>query len=163
MMTREGGAISDGGQEVNMENTSMEETVAESPYCMNLEPVSRNRYKELVNRYVGRDPFLMKMSEFSVELEDLPTVEAVDITNYLVLQTSYYTRQQMKAYKSLEAYNFFVSGWVHNLGTKRLHDDHRLVFARVSVCFYIVLCVKMLAVTAIMSTNMQHILTTTLD
>ncbi len=60
MMTREGGAISDGGQEVNMENTSMEETVAESPYCMNLEPVSRNRYKELVNRYVGRDPFLMR-------------------------------------------------------------------------------------------------------
>ncbi len=49
------------------------------------------------------------MSEFSVELEDLPTVEAVDITNYLVLQTSYYTRQQMKAYKSLEAYKFFVS------------------------------------------------------
>ncbi|XP_051996015.1 uncharacterized protein LOC127653381 [Xyrauchen texanus] len=74
----------------------------------------------------------MKMSEFSVELEDLPTVEAVDITNYLVLQTSYYTRQQMKAYKSLEAYNFFVSGWVHNLGTKRLHDDHHLVFARVN-------------------------------
>ncbi|XP_051966455.1 uncharacterized protein LOC127632032 [Xyrauchen texanus] len=129
-MTHEGVAISDGGQEVNMENTSMEETVAESPYCTNLEPVSRNRYKELVNAYVGRDPFLMKMSEFSVELEDLPTVEAVDITNYLVLQTSYYTRQQMKAYKSLEAYNFFVSGWVHNLGTKRLHDDHRLVFAR---------------------------------
>ncbi len=59
MMTCEGGAISDGGQEVNMENTSMEETVAECPYCMNLEPVSRNRYKELVNRYVGRDPFLM--------------------------------------------------------------------------------------------------------
>ncbi len=48
-MTREGGAISDGGQEVNMGNASMEETVAESPYCMNLEPVSRNRYKELVN------------------------------------------------------------------------------------------------------------------
>ncbi len=59
MMTREGGAISDGRQEVNMENTSMEETVAERPYCMNLEPVSRNRYKELVNRYVGCDPFLM--------------------------------------------------------------------------------------------------------
>ncbi|XP_051999340.1 uncharacterized protein LOC127655511 [Xyrauchen texanus] len=110
----------------------MLETVAESPYCTNFEPVSRNRYKELVNAYVGRDPFLMKMSEFSVELEDLPTVEAVDITNYLVLQTSYYTRQQMKAYKSLEAYNFFVSGWVHNLGTKRLHDDHRLVFAKVN-------------------------------
>ncbi len=88
----------------------MEETVAESPYCMNLEPVSRNRYKELVNRYVGRDPFLMKMSEFSVELEDLPTVEAVDITNYLVVQTSYYTRQQMKAYKVWRRTTFLSAG-----------------------------------------------------
>lgn len=123
-----------------MENTSIEETVAESQYCTDLDPVSRHRYKELINRYVGCDPYLMKMSEFSVELKDLPTVEAVDITNYLVLQTSYYTRQQMKAYKSLEAYNFFVNRWVHNLGVKRLHDDHRLVFARVSVCSYIFLC-----------------------
>lgn len=31
----------------------------------------------------------MKMSEFLVELKDLPTVKAVDITDYLVLQTSY--------------------------------------------------------------------------
>ncbi|XP_048023246.1 uncharacterized protein LOC125253351 isoform X1 [Megalobrama amblycephala] len=38
----------------------------------------------------------------------------------------------MKAYKSLEAYNFFVNGWVHNLGVKRLHDDHRLIFAGVN-------------------------------
>ncbi|KAG7471803.1 hypothetical protein MATL_G00101830 [Megalops atlanticus] len=38
----------------------------------------------------------------------------------------------MKAYKSMEAYNFFVSGWVHDLGTKVLHNDCRLVFARVN-------------------------------
>ncbi|XP_026049118.1 uncharacterized protein LOC113036816 isoform X1 [Astatotilapia calliptera] len=71
------------------------------------------------------------MSEYTTEVKDLPTIEAVDITNYLVLQTSYYTRQQMKAFKSLEAYNFFVSGWVHNLGTKRLRDGYSLVFARI--------------------------------
>ena len=114
-----------------------------------------------MNRYVGCDPYLMKMGEFSVELKDLLTVEAVDITNYLVLQTSYYTRHQIKAYKSLEAYNFFVRGWVHDLGTKQLYHDHCLVFARVSVCSYIDLCVKMPAVAAIISTNMQHILTMT--
>ena len=66
-----------------MENTYMEETVAESPYCTDLDPVSRQRYKELISRYVGRDPYLIKMSEFSVEIKDLPTIEAVDITNYL--------------------------------------------------------------------------------
>jgi len=74
----------------------------------------------------------MKRSDFSTEAKYLPAIEAVDITNYLVLQTSFYTRIQMKAYKSMEAYNFFVSGWVHDLGTKMLHNDCRLVFARVS-------------------------------
>ena len=59
-MTREGGASADGGQEVKMKNTSMEETVAESPYCTDLEPVSRQRYKQLIKKYVGRDPYLMK-------------------------------------------------------------------------------------------------------
>ncbi|XP_057708134.1 uncharacterized protein LOC130926863 [Corythoichthys intestinalis] len=115
-----------------MANTSMEETVAESQYCKDLDPISKQRYTKLISKYVGSDPYVMKMSEFSTELRDLPAVEAVDITNYLVLQTSYYTRQQMKAYKSLEAYNFFVSGWVNHLGTKRLRDNHRLVFARVN-------------------------------
>uniref|UniRef100_A0A1A8DBE7 SWIM-type domain-containing protein n=1 Tax=Nothobranchius kadleci TaxID=1051664 RepID=A0A1A8DBE7_NOTKA len=110
----------------------MEETFAESPYYEALDVDSKQMYKDLISRYVGRDPFIMKMSEFSKELRHLPTVEAVDITNYLVLQTFFYTVQQMKAYKRLEAYNLFVSGCVQNLGTKRLPDDCRLVFARVN-------------------------------
>ena len=64
-----------------MENTSVEETVAESPYCTDLEPVSRQRYKQLINKYVARDPYLMKMSDVLTEPKDLPTIEAVDITN----------------------------------------------------------------------------------
>ena len=82
----------------------------------------------------------MKMSDFLTDPKDLPTIEAVDITNYLVLQTSYYTKQQMKAYKSLEAHHFFVSGWVHNLCTKRFHEDYRWIFARVMVCSYCFIC-----------------------
>uniref|UniRef100_A0A1A8PLE3 SWIM-type domain-containing protein n=1 Tax=Nothobranchius rachovii TaxID=451742 RepID=A0A1A8PLE3_9TELE len=109
----------------------MEETAEESPHCMSLDSVSKQRYTDLTNKYVGRDPYLMKMSEFTPELTALPRIESVDITNYLVLQTSFYTKQQMKK-SGLEAYNFFVSGWVHNLGTKRLRDDYRLVFAMVN-------------------------------
>lgn len=118
-----------------MANTVMETW---STYCNDLDLVCRKRYVELVQKYIGRDPYLMKMSEFSQNRKDLPTIEAVDISNYLVLQTSYYTRQQMKAYKSLEAYNFYVCGWVSNLGAKRLQCDYILVFARVSFfsCVY---------------------------
>lgn len=147
--------ISVGGQEVNMEYMSMEETAVESQYCTALDPVSKQRYIDLINKYVGRDPYLIKRNEFSTEFADLPRIEAVDITNYLVLQTSFYTKQQMKAYKSLEAYNFFVSGWVHNLGIIRLRDDFRLVFARVSLYLYGFVCKD----EAIIST---HILTTSL-
>ncbi|KAF3859842.1 hypothetical protein F7725_000097 [Dissostichus mawsoni] len=66
-------------------------------------------------------------------MPDLPAVEAMDITSYLVLHTSYYTASQMKAYKSLEAFNYFVCGWVNDLGTKEALNKCRLVFARVPV------------------------------
>ncbi|KAJ8373487.1 hypothetical protein SKAU_G00040670 [Synaphobranchus kaupii] len=35
-------------------------------------------------------------------------------------RTSYYTASQMKAYKSLEAYNYFVCGWVNDLAVESL-------------------------------------------
>ena len=37
--------------------------------------------------------------------ECLPPIETTDLLSYLVLDTSYYTAQQFKAFKSLEAYN----------------------------------------------------------
>ena len=120
---------------------------------MDLDPVARERYIQLINRYIGRDPYLMKMSEFSSETKDLPAIEGIDIANYLVIQTSYFTKQQMKAYKSMEAYNFFVCGWVHNLGTKRLEDGYCLVFARVSLSSFLCVKVLALAVAAMMYTN----------
>jgi hypothetical protein len=44
----------------------------------------------------------------------------------------------MKAFKSMEAYNFFVSGWVKDVGSKILKDGSRLVYARVSITsFYL--------------------------
>lgn len=42
-------------------------------------------------------------------------MEASDIVSYLVLQTSFLTAKQFKAYKSLESYNQFVSGWVKDV------------------------------------------------
>lgn len=55
----------------------------------------------IIHKNVGRDPYVMKINVFSTEPKDLQTIEAVDITNYLVLQTSNYTKQQIKAYKHL--------------------------------------------------------------
>ena len=41
-----------------------------------------------------------------------PNVEYPDIFNYFVTSVSTYTKQQLKAYKSLEGYRYFVDGWI---------------------------------------------------
>ena len=72
-------------------------------------------------------------SECSEDLADYPSVEYPDIVNYLALQTSWITGQQMKAYKSMDAYNFFVSGWVNTIFTKPVAGtDKVVVTARVN-------------------------------
>lgn len=57
--------------------------------------------------------------------EVLPAINAVDIINYLVLQTSFCSRQ-MKTYKSLEEHNFFVSVRIYDFGTKVLRNAVQL-------------------------------------
>jgi len=47
-------------------------------------------------------------------MEILPQITYPYVFNYLVLTISSYTLVQFKACKCLEAYNFFVSGWVYN-------------------------------------------------
>ena len=42
----------------------------------------------------------------------MPPVESTDLLFYLVLETSFYTQQQFKAFRSLEAYNQMVSGFI---------------------------------------------------
>ncbi|KAJ0060261.1 hypothetical protein NL108_006162 [Boleophthalmus pectinirostris] len=55
--------ISGGGQEVktNTTNTALENTDMEkSSYCKDLEPVARQKYEQLVDKYIGRDPDLIE-------------------------------------------------------------------------------------------------------
>ena len=62
----------------------------------------------------------------------LPQLSYIDIANYLVFSTSYYTSANMKAFKSLEAYKYFVAGWVHGLQTWSIPEKQRvLVMAKV--------------------------------
>lgn len=75
----------------------------------------------------------MEKSEFSENIDLFPNVQYPDVVNYLVLQTSWATKTQMKAYKSMEAYDFFVSGWVNTLFMRNVDTDKVVVFARVSM------------------------------
>ena len=101
-----------------------------SAYCQGLEATARARYLQKIELCDGFDPYCLKKKDFSYDLNDFPSVEFPDISNYLVLQTSFFTCRQMKAFKSLEAYNNFVCGWFHDLGVKRIKNNYRLVTAK---------------------------------
>ena len=66
-----------------------------------------------------KDPYcyLESRSNISdaVEWNRWPDVTYADIYNYLVLTVSFYTQDQLKAYKSLDGYNFFTNGWVNSV------------------------------------------------
>jgi len=94
-----------------------------SKYAESLESDAKRRYLDKVTVIGGVDPYTLRKLDSSV----LPAIEAADLTNYLVLGTSYYTIQQFKAYRSLEAYNQFVNGWVKDVGGVKLNGKFVVV------------------------------------
>ena len=76
-----------------------------SEYYENLEGPEKRRCKEKLY-LCGLDPYTLKRRDFEDSVALFPGIDYPDIINYLVLQTSWFTHQQMKTYKSLDAYNF---------------------------------------------------------
>ena len=74
-----------------------------SLYVDSLPPDAKSRYLDRIERIGGPDPF---SSDFVGDKSDVVyhhAVSACDLIPYLVLQTSFITSKQFKAYKSLEA------------------------------------------------------------
>ena len=89
----------------------------ESEYYLNLESEDKKRYKEkltLSNGELSTDPSVLDVG-WKGEVPRLPDLCFADIFNYLINTPSDYTKENLKAYKSLEAYNFFVCGHVHDV------------------------------------------------
>ena len=59
--------------------------------------------------------------------DSLPSVLSTDIFNYLLLTTSFCTPDQFKAYKSLDAYKCFTSGFVNSVAGRLLRDNFVVV------------------------------------
>ncbi len=80
-----------------------------SEYAEKLVGDVKKRYEDKISE-IGVDPLLVPQSKFSPEC--IPPVESMDLLSYLVLDTSFYTNTQFKAFRSLQAYNQMVSGFI---------------------------------------------------
>ena len=88
-----------------------------SEYAESLENHIKLRYLQKIS-VVGVDPANIPCDQFSSEC--LPPIEQSDLFSYLVLQTSFYTNDQFKNFKSLEAYNQVVSGFLASVKGKMI-------------------------------------------
>ena len=59
----------------------------------------------------------------------LPNIEWPDIFNYLVNSSCTYTFKTLKNYKSLEAYQYFVSGWVKEVHVRNPNSKEAIITA----------------------------------
>ena len=101
-------------------------------YLSSLAPQEIQRYNEKISLIGGDDPYKIPKGNFSNSHDVLPAVTYPDIYNYLVANPSPYSKEDLKAYKSLEAYNQFVCGWVRDIVSLE-QNDHRLVKAKVNL------------------------------
>ena len=75
----------------------------------NLSDYAKNLVKNVKSRYLAKisvvkiDP--ATLIGVNLDPECLPPIEATDLLCYLVMDTSFYTKEQFKAFKSMEAYN----------------------------------------------------------
>ena len=100
-----------------------------SEYANTLDPLVKKRYMQKI-ACIGVDPFLISCQKYYPDC--LPPTESIDLVSYLVLETSHYTKEQFKAFKSLQAYNQLVSGFVQSVRGLIIAGKHvsRELFSR---------------------------------
>ena len=107
----------------------------EYEYYLNLESEDEKWYKEKLILSSGE--LLPDPNEFDVgwkeEVHYLPDLCFPDIFNYLINTPSDNIKENLKVYKSLEAYNFFVCGHVHDVLYHQIVRDSQFCFIKTKV------------------------------
>ena len=104
---------------VTEQNTVEKSSIVLSEYVKGLGNHVRCRYMQKIEA-INIDPATLDTSHLDPEC--LPPIEAGDLVSYLVLETSFYTLKQFKNFKSLQAYNQVISGFVMSVQGKVISD-----------------------------------------
>ena len=93
-----------------------------SAYLSSLPWEARKRYTEKLN--IGGvtlpDPYGIDQGLWTEDMARWPTLEFGDLYSYLVNTKGLFTQETLKAYRSLEAYNYFFNGYVRTYQWPRL-------------------------------------------
>ena len=87
----------------------------QTKYRDSLDSTSLKRYLSKIKIIQSVDPYDLQDNLFDTDFENWPDFGFPDIYIYLVQSKSSYTSEQLKAYKSLQSYNYYVSGFVSSL------------------------------------------------
>lgn len=90
-------------------------------------------YDEKLKFTAGIDPYAVSGRLYSTAMENYPEIEYPDIVNYLLFTKSRFTKEQLKAYKSLEAYQYFVAGWVRSIHVGNVTEKTVVLIGKVSL------------------------------
>lgn len=93
-------------------------------YRQSLNGLVLKRYQLKMEMCDGIDPFTISVSD---NVADVPALSAFDVVTYLTTITSYYTGNQAKAYKSLDAYKFHEAKYGHGLLMKKITNKTIIV------------------------------------
>ena len=102
-----------------LQKTESRTVIPLGKYAKQPEQHVKRRYLEKIS-VIGIDR--ATLADLPLDPERLPLIESTDLLCYLVIDTSYYTAQQFKAFKSLEAYNQMVSGFITSVQGKIICD-----------------------------------------
>ena len=104
---------------VTEQNTVEKSLIVLSEYVKGLDNHVRCRYVQKIEA-INIDPATLDTSHLDPEC--LPPIEAWDLVSCLVLETSFYTMKKFKNFKSWQAYNQVISGFVMSVQGKVISD-----------------------------------------
>ena len=83
-----------------------------SDYFLSLDDKPKQRYKVKINKIQWYDPYQIKKEELPGDISKFLPVQWHSQVNYFLFSLSPLTKEELKAYESLESYNLFASEWV---------------------------------------------------
>jgi len=102
------------------------ETSRESQHQSMLDYEAKKQYKELsVESEILTDSYSLSEEEWIDDITKWPSIEFGDVYNYLINSKGLYTKESLKCYKSLEAYNYFASGHVQTVYVYESSDENK--------------------------------------